>query len=43
MLHTWQLDFWSPFIDFKKARDSIKREIIYNVLLEFSLDRKVVS
>jgi hypothetical protein len=25
------------FIDFKKAHDSVKREVLYNILLEFGI------
>jgi hypothetical protein len=31
------------FIDFKKAYDSIKREDLYNILLEFGIPKKLVS
>jgi hypothetical protein len=30
------------FIDFKKAYDSVKREVLYNILLEFSIPKKLV-
>jgi sorting nexin-29 len=31
------------FIDFKKAYDSIKGEVLYNILLEFCIPKKLVS
>jgi hypothetical protein len=31
------------FIDFKKAYDSVRREVLYNILIEFGIPRKVVS
>ena len=30
------------FIDFKKAYDSVRREVLYNILIEFSIHMKVV-
>jgi sorting nexin-29 len=30
------------FIDFKKAYDSIKREVLYNILLQFPVPKKLV-
>jgi hypothetical protein len=30
------------FIDFKKAYDLIKREVLYSILLEFGLPKKLV-
>jgi hypothetical protein len=31
------------FIDFKKAYDSVKREVLYNILLEFGVPKKTVG
>jgi hypothetical protein len=31
------------FIDFKKAYDSVTREILYNILIEFAVPMKLVS
>jgi hypothetical protein len=30
------------FIDFKKAFDSVRRELLYNILTEFGIPRKLV-
>jgi hypothetical protein len=30
------------FIDFKKAYDSVKREVLYNILLKFGIPKKLV-
>jgi hypothetical protein len=30
------------FIDFKKAYDSVKREVLYNIQLEFGVPKKLV-
>jgi hypothetical protein len=31
------------FIDFKKAYDSVRREALYNILIEFGIPRKLVE
>ena len=31
------------FLDFKKAYDSVRREVLYKILIEFSIPRKLVS
>ena len=31
------------FIDFKKAYDSVKREVLYNIFTEFSIPKKLVT
>ena len=30
------------FIDFKKANDSVRREVLYNILIEFGIPKKLV-
>jgi hypothetical protein len=30
------------FIDFKKAHDSLRREVLYNILIEFGVPMKLV-
>jgi hypothetical protein len=32
-----------PFIDFKKAYDSVRREVLYYILIEFEIARKLVG
>jgi len=31
------------FIDFKKAYDSFRREVLYNILIEFGIPMKLVN
>jgi hypothetical protein len=31
------------FIDFEKAYDSVKGEVLYNILLEFGIPKKLVK
>jgi len=31
------------FIDFKKAYDSVRREVLYNILIEFGIPKKMVK
>jgi negative regulator of genetic competence, sporulation and motility len=30
------------FVDFKKAHDSVRREVLYNILIEFGIPMKMV-
>jgi hypothetical protein len=30
------------FIDFKKANDSVRKEVLYNILIEYGIPRKLV-
>jgi hypothetical protein len=30
------------FVDFRKAYDSVKREVLYNILLEFGISKKLL-
>jgi hypothetical protein len=30
------------FIDFKKAYDSVRREVLYNTLMEFGIPKKLI-
>ena len=36
-------EFHQLFIDFEKAYDSVRREILYKILIEFGIPRKLVS
>ena len=31
-----------PFIDFKKTYDSVRREVLYKIVIEFGIPRKLV-
>ena len=31
------------FVDFKKAYDSVRREVLYNIVTEFGIDVNLVS
>jgi hypothetical protein len=31
-----------PFIDFRKAYDSVRREVLYNILIQFGIPTKLV-
>jgi len=31
------------FIDFKKAYDLVRREVLYNILMEFGIHMKILS
>jgi hypothetical protein len=32
-----------PFIDFKRAHDSARREVLYSILIEFGVPMKLVA
>jgi hypothetical protein len=38
-----QFLYHQVFIDFKKAYDSVRREVFYNILIEFGIPRKLVG
>ena len=45
----WWVEWWEYneavhqlFIDFKKAHDSVRREALYNILIEFGIPKKLV-
>jgi hypothetical protein len=31
------------FVDFKKANDSVRREVLYNILIEFGVPMKLIK
>jgi hypothetical protein len=35
--------YFHPVIDFKKAYDSVRREVLYNIIIEFMLPIKLVG
>jgi hypothetical protein len=32
-----------PFVDIKKVYDSVRREVLYSILIEFGIPRKIVG
>ena len=36
-------EVYQLFVDFKKAYDSVRREVLYKILIEFGIPRKLVS
>jgi hypothetical protein len=45
LLKKWQFNgaVHKLFMDFKKAYDSVRREELYNILIEFGIPRKLVG
>jgi hypothetical protein len=41
IFYIWHI--WRKFIDFKKAHDSVRREVLYNILIGFAIPRKLVG
>jgi hypothetical protein len=37
------LTVYQLFVDFKKAYDSVRREVFYNILIEFGVPMKLVG
>jgi hypothetical protein len=43
-IHTWEYNgaVHQLFVDFTKAYDSVRREVLYNILIEFGIPLKLV-
>jgi hypothetical protein len=39
----WRKSVHKLFIDFKKAYDSVRREVLYNILSEFGIPRELIK